>query len=94
MNPKDMVKKLPSLQGHKDLVDSLKSASDTIKVGKLAVGVEYALKKLIKIRSAEAHLRQGMAKTTCAKVGDKGVSLPPFLKKALHLLAGKTAVAA
>ena len=64
--------------------DALDKASIAIKRAKVTIGVEYALSKLIKIATEKNPVvQQDTATKALAKVSDKGIALPKFLKEAL-----------
>ena len=66
-----------------------KEASKAIKKAKLAIGVNYASKKLKSIYAAESPLeKKKIAANAVAKIKDKGIVLPDFLHRYLKIMLG------
>ena len=61
----------------------------TVKNGKVAIGLEFALRKLLKIKGLEGAERDKLVQDTRARVKSKGIVLPSFMAKALALLASE-----
>ena len=65
-----------------------KDCGAAVKHGKLAVGVEFALRKLVQIRENPRDQTK-VAVAAIEKVKTKGIHLPPLLRAALLKLSAK-----
>ena len=72
--------RLKGVESHKRDVESAKRAKDRAKT---AVGVEYAMRKILREPPEEAHRVPEHAKRIMAKLKEKGIATPAFLAQLL-----------
>lgn len=80
-------------QGVPGTSDLAKAASMAKQHGKVCVGVEYTLRRLVRELPNDASKIPEHARNILAKLSSKGIKLPPGLSDALHRLV-KTAKSA
>jgi hypothetical protein len=68
----------------KALLDRMSAA---VKQGRMAVGVEYALRKIQSFRTMEPTARKEAARSAAEKIAEKQIALPKFLQIALDRMA-------